>query len=286
MAKLFLGLAIIVTLAAAVLGFLGKDKIDKLQGVLKETRQTLARTESTLERTKTDLAKTTEDLTAEKAKVEAQTTEIAGLKKEKEDTVLKLASAEMARDKAEGELKDIQTKLAAMNPGGAPGAPDPAAMATELATAKADLEKANNDLAVEKQMVASLNRNKAEFDEKLSTANKEIERYRTGVTRQGLTGKVLAVNPGWNFVVLSVGDRQGAATGGVMIVTRGGEAIGRVRITSIEPSTSIADILPGSVRRGVTVQPGDAVVYEGPRTKPTPSGGNNLAAPAPAAGVQ
>ncbi len=280
MAKLFLGLAIVVTLAAAVLGFLGKDKIDRLQGVLKETRQTLARTEASLKRTEGELTKTKEDLTAANAKIETQTTEIAGLKKDKEDAVVKLASAEMDRDKVKAELDDVNKKLAEMG-GNKPGGPDIAGIQTELTNAKADLDKSKAELAEKSQMVETLNRNKADFDEKLSAANKEIERYRTGVTRQGLTGKILAVNPGWNFVVLNVGDRQGAATGGAMIVTRGGEVIGRVRITSIEPSTSIADIVPGSVRRGMTVQPGDAVVYEGPRNKSV-GGGNNLAAPAPA----
>jgi len=278
MAKLFLGLAIVVTLAAAVLGFLGKDKIDRLQGVLKETRQTLARTDATLKRTEGELAKNKEDLLAANTKIETQTTEITGLKKDKEEAVLKLATAEMARDKAVADLTDAEKKLTEMTPKG-PGAV--AGDSIEVTTLKADLEKSKAELAEKSQMVETLNRNKADADEKLSAVNKEVERYRAGVTRQGLTGKILAVNPGWNFVVLSVGDRQGAATGGIMIVTRGGEAIGRVRITSIEPSTSIADIVPGSIRRGVTVQPGDAVVYEGPRTKST-GGAGNLAAPAPA----
>jgi len=279
MAKLFLVLAIVVSVAAAALGLLGKDKIDKLQGILKETRQTLARTESSLKRTEGELTKTKEDLTTANTKIETQTGEIATLKKEKEDTVLKLASAEMDRDKAKADLETANTKIAEMSK--MPGAP--AGETVDIVSLKADLDKAKNDLAEKSQMVETLTRNKAEFDEKLANANKEIDRYRAGVTRQGLTGKVLAVNPGWNFVVLSVGDRQGAATGGVMIVTRGGEAIGRLRITSIEPSTSIADIVPGSVRRGVTIQPGDAVVYEGPRNKPVGGSGDNLAAPLPPA---
>lgn len=274
MAKLFIGLAIAVMLAAAVLGFLTKGNIDKLQSVLKETKQTLARTESTLRKTEGELKKAQEDLTAANAKIETQTTEIAGLTKDKQDLTVKLASAEMERDMAKKEIEDAKAALAKAM-GDKPGA-DPAALAAELATAKAEVEKTRAELNEKSQMVETLNRGKIATEEKLSEANKEIGRYRAGITKQGLTGKILAVNPGWNFVVLSVGDRQGAASGGNMIVTRGGEAIGRVRITSIEPSTSIADIVPGSVRKGVTIQPGDAVVYEGPRTK-----SNALAAPAP-----
>ena len=61
-----------------------------------------------------------------------------------------------------------------------------------------------------------------------------------------------------------------------MVVTRGGEAIGKARISSVEPSTSIADLIPGSFRKGVSVQPGDVVVYEGSRGRP-----NTLTTPAP-----
>lgn len=276
MAKLFVGLAIAVMLAAAVLGFLAKGNIDKLQSVLKETKQTLARTETTLRKTEGELKKTQEELAVANTKIEQQTGEIAGLKKDKDDLGMQLAEAKMALEKNATELADAQKKIAEIMGGGGGEKVDVAQIKAQIEQTKADLAKAQNELAEKSQMVETLNRAKVENEEKISTANKEIERYRSGVTKQGLTGKILAVNSGWNFVVLSVGDRQGAASGGVMIVTRGGEPIARLRITSIEPSTSIADIIPGSVRRGVTVQPGDAVVYEGPRTKP-----NALAAPAP-----
>lgn len=277
MAKLFLGLAIAVTLAAAVLGFLGKDKIDKLQGTLKETKQTLSRTEGSLRKSEGELKKTSDDLATANATIEKQTGDIAGLKSDKEGLTVKLAAAEMDRDKSASELASVKEELGKLTKGGDGNIEE---MKRQFEDTKTALTKAQADLNEKTVMVDSLNKSKAETDEKLTAANKEVERYRANVTRNGLTGKVLAVNGGWNFVVLSVGDRQGAATGGSMIVTRDGEPIGRVRITSIEPSTSIADIVPGSVRRGVTVQPGDAVVYEGPRTK-----ANSLASPAPGGSI-
>ena len=118
MAKLFIGLAIAVMLAAAVLGFLAKGNIDKLQSVLKETKQTLARTEATLKKTEAELKKTQEDLTAANAKIEQQTMEIAGLNKDKQDLTVKLATAEMERDKVTTELTAAKEELAKMAPPG------------------------------------------------------------------------------------------------------------------------------------------------------------------------
>src|SRR5258708_1299577 len=83
------------------------------------------------------------------------------------------------------------------------------------------------------------------------------------VGRAGLQGRILAVNAGWNFVVLSVGDKQGVVVNAPLLVVRGNQPIAKLRITSVEPSTSIADVLPGSVPRGVTVQPGDTVIFQG-----------------------
>ena len=55
-----------------------------------------------------------------------------------------------------------------------------------------------------------------------------------------LPGTILAVNQAWNFVVLSLGDRQGVVPNAEMLVQRGGQLLGKVRVTSVEPSTSIA----------------------------------------------
>jgi hypothetical protein len=80
---------------------------------------------------------------------------------------------------------------------------------------------------------------------------------------KGLEGQVLAVNPSWNFVVISIGDGAGVVPNAEMVVMRGGEAIAKVKITSVEKATSIADIVPGSIAHGVRVQPGDRVIYQG-----------------------
>lgn len=91
---------------------------------------------------------------------------------------------------------------------------------------------------------------------------------RNNMMRKGLEGKILAVNPSWNFVILNLGDRNGVVNNAEMLINRmtqrGPMMIGKVRITSVEPSTSIADIVVNSVRQGTSVQPGDTVIYSGP----------------------
>ena len=72
----------------------------------------------------------------------------------------------------------------------------------------------------------------------------------------------------WGF-----GDRNGVVNNAEMLIKRGSQLIGKVRITSVEPSTSIADIVVNSLRSGLSVQPGDTVIYAGPGEEATENKG-------------
>jgi hypothetical protein len=60
-----------------------------------------------------------------------------------------------------------------------------------------------------------------------------------------LKGSVLVVDPKWNFVVLDLGEDTGIRHRGVLMVTRGGKLIAKVRVSRVESDRSIADVLPG-----------------------------------------
>jgi cell shape-determining protein MreC len=60
----------------------------------------------------------------------------------------------------------------------------------------------------------------------------------------GLKGKVLAVDPKYEFVVLDVGTDQGALERGEMLINRSGRLVAKVRILSVQPNRSIANVLP------------------------------------------
>jgi cell shape-determining protein MreC len=77
-----------------------------------------------------------------------------------------------------------------------------------------------------------------------------------------LTGRVLAVNQAWNFVVLNIGNRNGIESNSEFLVKRGTTFIGKVRITTVEPANSIADIVPSSLKQGLSIQPGDDVIFQ------------------------
>lgn len=262
MAKIFLGLAIALMIATGVVGFLAKGNIDRIQENRKAAEDKATAAASALKKAEGNLKTAQEELVAAKAAVDEQKAEVTKAKSEIEDAVKKAAEASAIVDTKTKEITDLQDKIAAAT--GKVGL-DPAQVKEEMDKVRSDLEKAQIQLAESKQVQETLNSRVKEAEEKFGAVNGEVNRYRANVARNGLAGRIMAVNTGWNFVVLSVGDKQGAAVGASMLVMRGGEPIGKVKISSVEPATSIADIVPGSVRVGITIQPGDTVIYEGQR---------------------
>lgn len=79
------------------------------------------------------------------------------------------------------------------------------------------------------------------------------------VMREGLKGKVVAIDPKWDFIVLDIGAEQGALEKGEMFVNRDGKLVAKVRIASVQQNRSIANILP-DWRLGEIME-GDQVSY-------------------------
>jgi hypothetical protein len=75
-----------------------------------------------------------------------------------------------------------------------------------------------------------------------------------------LEGKVLAVNSTWSFVVISLGEQNGISTNREFVIKHGDQVIAKAKVTSVEPSTSVADIVPNKESSKAAVQVGDVVV--------------------------
>lgn len=112
----------------------------------------------------------------------------------------------------------------------------------------------------------------AEGEQKLLTAAKEktevelkklreqIEMIKPGGTKSiSLSGRILAVNPTWNFVILDLGKNDQVVEGLTMVIYRGEKMIGKIRTVTVDAQTSVADVLPGTPPAAIEV--GDQVVY-------------------------
>ena len=106
---------------------------------------------------------------------------------------------------------------------------------------------------------------KAENEILLSQIEKtgvELSRY-TGTSvkvtlPQNLHGTVTAVDAQFDFVVLDIGESQGAREHGELLVSRGEKLIGKLRILDVKNDHSIANILPDWKQD--EIQTGDLVI--------------------------
>lgn len=76
----------------------------------------------------------------------------------------------------------------------------------------------------------------------------------------GTRGNVVAVDPKWNFIVLDIGKTNDILEGGVLMVHRNSQLIGKVRIDEVLPGRSIASPLPGW--NLAEIEEGDQVIYK------------------------
>ena len=263
--KVFSILTLIIAGTAAFLGMKGKEAVDHLQGELSSFKNKYNSEVAAHGKTKDTLKKTQEDLEGKKAELESTKgklrdteTALVAMTKERDDnkTALGMKEMELAGIKAElekiggtGKIEELGRQIA-----------DLAAKSKEQEGKIGTLEKEKIELG---NAVASLEGQVKTKEEKIAQDTVKIKRWEENFMQKGTRGRVMAVNPGWGFAVLSIGDKQGAAANKIMIVGRAGQSIGKVKITSVENNQSIADIIPGSFTKGLYVEPGDEVIFTG-----------------------
>ena len=237
MTKPLLISCIVLSLGAAALGFLN--------------RQNLVQTEENLVATtdqKNDLSK---KLTGAKKDIQGHKDEITSLSSDKDTLTANLGETQSELEKAKGETASTQKSLEDTK--------------TDLANLQKDADAKDDRIAELETVNSQLQDLNSTLETQVATLRGKEEARQKVQVRQGLQGTILAVNQSWNFVVLSLGDRQGLVPNAELLIQRGGKYLGKVRVTSVESSTAIADILQRTVPRGLTVMPGDNVIYQAQR---------------------
>ena len=118
-------------------------------------------------------------------------------------------------------------------------------------------KKAEDDLSAAQAEKKILQDQLQDSQQKLTDAKDEINRSHEGKMPPGISGKVTFVDRTWNFVVLNVGLTNGVVPNGELIVYRGRNFLGKIRVTKADENDSVAEILPDI--KG-DIQIGDAVL--------------------------
>lgn len=261
-ARIFTALAILTIIGAAYFGLETEKQVKKLQASFEKQHNDLVSTKSALGKTETELKETKDTLTTTQdslAKTEAK------LKEAQDSLVTAEASLKETQDKLTGLEAEIEVlKKMTEGSGGIEGLKEKLdGLIAEKARLEGEVAKFTTENAELKSEVETLIVSKTELEGTVSKQDVKLKKYEENIMQKGIRGRVMAVNSGWNFVVLNVGDKKGAALNRELVVVRNGQGIGKVKITSVEANQSIADIIPRSMIKGMTVEPGDTVIYTG-----------------------
>ena len=195
--------------------------------VLVKTRADLVATKDELAQTKTDLAKAQASADAATRRADILTDKLAKATQERDDAQNQLAAYNSTGltpeqvNKLNARLKDSQAEIAA------------------ITDEKIVLQRVRDRL-------------KAQLDHILGP-----DVYVK--LPPDLRGKIVTVDPKWEFVVLNIGELQGLREDGELLVSRDGKLIAKVIVRTLQKDRAIANLVPGwklgDVTEGDVVSP-------------------------------
>lgn len=243
--------AFLASLAAALTAFLiTKPKVEEINGVLSSTRGELAKSQESDKKAQADakaskIAKVEADKQLASTKEELATVSTKASELETRSTKLAADLAKTTADRNDARNELAQWQATGVKP----------VDINALKVGKKSAEDERDNLAAEKII----------FLRKVQTIQAKLDQYENPdkevALPVGLAGRVVAVDPKWNFVMLDIGANAGLLERGQMKVHRNGKLISKVRIVSVTATTAIANVMPEWHQPGQEVTAGDSVLF-------------------------
>lgn len=264
--KVLLAIAAVVLCGAAYLGFENKKSLDMLHASrVQKEKEVVA--------LKLDLANTI-------AELEKEVEITVKLVQETEDLNTKITVAKGKESDYKGQIEVLTTQVTAADAMLKKGqefmrqVPDIEARRMQMAELQNSIQEevaaAQN---LQKQTVEVNNQRdklQGQSDELLALTNDQA----AGRIRGPFKSTIRKAFNTWGFVIIGAGDEQGVVNRAQLDVTRGGQPICKLLVTTVEPGECVAEIIPGSMSPGQAIQPGDDVSKTTlPKAAAAPAGG-------------
>lgn len=233
--RISLIVAILAGLAAGGLGYYEvstqipalADQRNKEHDAKVVAQTDLAKTKTELKKTQGDLAQTKQELGDTKAERDKAVARAESQTKRADDLTDKLAKVSQERDDAQNQLASYK--------------------ATDLTPEQ--VVKLNKTLKDARMEIEVINGEKVVLLRTITRLTNELNKYigpdQFVKLRADLRGKILVVDPKWDFVVLNVGEDQGVLQDGELLVSRSGKLVAKVIVRSVQKDRCIANLVPG-----------------------------------------
>ncbi len=233
--RLSLVVAIIASIATFVVGELKvKERINVLTTDLDTTRGNLeqmtsqeAKARADAKKVRAELDTTSRQLGEAQESLQTARTDLGVQRKRADELATNLDTTTKAKNVAEQKLTQWEV----------------------LGVTPEQVRGIQNDLRLARESIDMANEEKKVLVRNNNTLRAELEKYTVGEDSvpplpAGLKGKVLAVDPKYDFVVVDLGEEHGIVPRGELLVNRDGKLVAKIRILRVEPKRCIANILP------------------------------------------
>tara|TARA_R110002096_G_scaffold305289_2_gene500161 strand:- start:1966 stop:2979 length:1014 start_codon:yes stop_codon:yes gene_type:complete len=264
--KVLLVISAVVLAFTAYLSFSNMKEMELKLSQLGEQKGTLEKRLVSLEETNVEVAQLeqsiqtlddeTEALETEKIDLDAKVVEAQSSLKAME---AKLVASQDKLDRAKGTIGDI-AKIESLQ--------------REMLQIRTQIEEAEIEVTQLEGAVASAQVERDRLEKVAAEMVALRKDQQAGVIRGPFKSTIKHAYNQWGFVVINGGNDQGVVSRAQLNVYRRGQPICKLLVTSVEPGESAADVIPGSLAPGQTIQVGDMV---------TKAAGANAVAVIPAA---
>ena len=233
--RIALFVAILAGLGAAGLGYYEVSnqipaltaQRDTENSAKKDALGKLSTSEKNLKMTKAELATTQGELADTKGERDKAVARAEVQSKRADELSDKLAKAVEERDSAQNMLASY--KATDLTP-------------EQIIALNKQLKNANSQIAV-------INGEKGILARELAKKTAELDRILGPSTDvklpPDLKGKIVVVDPKWDFVVLNIGDDRGVLQDGELLVSRNGKLVAKVVVRSVQKDRCVANVIPG-----------------------------------------
>ena len=271
----------VVATFAAVTFYMGRAAEQSKRMWAESQLEEILKVKATLEQEKETLTKAKTDL---EAKVQALNGQVTSLMDKAKELADQIATEKQVADDAKATLASTQAELDDANDRLGTERREKLTMADELAKAKQDVRLVQNDLTQLRQAKEALERRVKEMMTAGTSPETIIVTPETGAAAgaavavparpvqqvpplkgtvppggavPATSGNVLVVNREFNFIVVSLGEKDGLKAGQFLEVLRAGKVIGKVQVERVYENMSAANLLPEQTK--TEIKEGDTV---------------------------
>lgn len=233
--RISLIVAIVAGLAVGGLGYyeattqipaLSKQRDDE-NTAKKSALTELATTKTNLKKTQAELASTQQELSDTKGERDKAVARAESQTKRADELNDKLAKTTKERDEAQSSLGAYTAT--GLNPD--------------------QVFKLNKTLKDARAEVDAVNGEKVVLLRTITRLTNELQKY-IGPEQYvklpaAMHGKILTVDPKWDFVVLDIGEDQGVIPAGELLVSRQGKLVAKIIVSRVEKDRCVANLVPG-----------------------------------------